>query len=202
MTTTFASRTRPFTSPHPVKELQKDAVKRKKDFLKQRTADIDNLLKNNPGDQDKQYWSMVYDLEHSPPTTGRAQLLEFGIVPVPPQELTLNKELHDELWTIIEALSKGGIYLINTDHLDDTNLYARLYYRILDEPCRMMPPGLECAEYIDCLHPMDLDFPLARKMSEREPPALNTGEYMRGPICAFTGELVVRDAYIPRPSWS
>lgn len=202
MTTTFAARTRPFTSPHAIKALQKEAVKRKQDFLKQRTESINDLIKSNPDDNDKQYWSMVYDLEHAPPTTGRAQLLEYGIVPVPPQELTLNKELHDELWTIIEALSKSGIFLLNTDHLDDSNLYARLYYRILDEPCKMMPASVECAEYIDVLHPMDLDFPLGKQMTEREPPVPNLGEYMRGPICAFTGELVVRDAYVPRPSWS
>ena len=121
---------------------------------------------------------------------------------IPINGMTLNKELHDELWTIIEALSKSGIYLLNTDHLDDSNLYARLYYRILDEPCKMMPASLECAEYIDVLHPMDLDFPLAKRMTERDPIVPNLGEYMRGPICAFTGELVVRDAYIPRPSWS
>lgn len=201
MTTTFAARTRPFTSPHRIKEIQYDAVKRKQDFIKQRTKCIEDLVKDNPSEPDKFYWTMVYDMEHAPSTTGRAQLLEFGIVPTPPQELQLSSELHDELWTIIEGLSKSGIYLINTDHLSDANLYARLYYRILDEPCRMMP-GLEAAEYIDVLHPMDLDFPLGKQLAERMPPEPNTETYTRGPWCFAEGVLSNRDKFLPRPKWA
>jgi exopolyphosphatase/guanosine-5'-triphosphate,3'-diphosphate pyrophosphatase len=84
-------------------------------------------------------------------------LLEHRIVPVPPQDLVSDDDLHDELWTVIEALDASGVYLVNTEHMGDRDLYARLYYRILDEPTRCLPPDSEAAEYIDCLHPMDLN---------------------------------------------
>ena len=110
--------------------------------------------------------------------SGRSQILEFGIVPTPPQELATYVDLHDELWTIIEGLSLVGLFLMNTDHLTDRDLYCRLYYKILDEPCKMMPPEADCAEYIECLHPMDLSFPRAHLLSARGTvaPRCATGE--------------------------
>jgi hypothetical protein len=141
---------------------------------------------------------MIYDLEMAPKTTGRAQLLESGIVPVPPQELYTSTALHDELWTIVEALSNAGIYLINTDHLNDIDLYCRLYYRILDEPCQMLPPESECVEYIDVLHPMDTDFPLGSAMVKRGSAICNPdASYERGPVCNLPGVLCTRDIYLP-----
>jgi len=202
MTVTYATRTRPFTDPHPASKLKLEALERKRAFLNQRKQCIEDLVKDNPAEPDRFYWTMVYDMEHAPTTTGRAQLLEHGIVPVPPQELVLSSELHDELWTIIEALSESGIFLLNTDHLNDANLYARLYYRILDEPCRMMPPGLEAAEYIDCLHPMDLEYPIGKMMAGRNTNADRADEYKRGPVCCQEGILHSRDQYIPRPEWA
>jgi len=200
MTTTFAKRTRPFTSPHNIKSLVAEAKKTRKDFMAQRKETIADLVKNNPSEPDEFYWTMVYDLEHAPSTTGRAQLLEFGIVPTPPQDLEFLSDIHDELWTIIEALSKCGIQLLNTDHLTDADLYARLYYRILDEHCKMMPTPSTCIEYIDVLHPMDLDYPLGKAMLDRGPAILADKPYERAPIFSIKGELANRDMYLPTQS--
>jgi hypothetical protein len=199
MTTTFAARTRPFTCPHQIADLQAEALNTRKQFVAERKTKIAELVKSaSPEDKDEFYWTMIYDLEMAPKTTGRAQLLESGIVPVPPQELFTPADLHDELWTIIEALSKAGIYLINTDHLNDIDLYSRLYYRILDEPCQMLPPDSECVEYIDVLHPMDTDFPLGQAMVKRGSAICNPCvSYKRGPICNLPGMLSSRDIYLP-----
>jgi hypothetical protein len=199
MTSTFATRTRPFTCPHQIADLQAEALSTRKQFVAERKTKIAELVKSaSPEDKDEFYWTMIYDLEMAPKTTGRAQLLESGIVPVPPQELFTPTDLHDELWTIIEALSKAGIYLINTDHLNDASLYARLYYRILDEPCQMLPPDSECVEYIDVLHPMDTDFPLGQALLKRGSAICNPGApYKRGPICNLPGVLSTRDIYLP-----
>lgn len=155
-------------------------------------------------DADRVHWSMHYDMECSPATTGRAMLLEHRIVPVPPQDLPRPDELHDELWTVIEGLAASGVFLLHTDHLPDRDLYARLYYRILDEPTRMMPPGSEAAEFIDCLHPMDIEVGrVAHALVRRneaggvEPAAGEGAE--RGPVCdAPMGD---RDRWLPGPAW-
>lgn len=199
-TTTFAARTRPYTSPHPVTDLQADARNLRASFAATRKQEIARLIKSAaPEDKDEFYWTMIYDLEMAPSTTGRAQILEYGIVPTPPQELSTYGEIHDELWTVIEALSRCGIYLLNTDHLNDTDLYNRLYFKILDEPCKMMPPEADCAEYIDCLHPMDLHFPRTNLLSARGTvaPRMQDNPYERGPICLQVTGLVDRDRYLP-----
>lgn len=153
-------------------------------------------------DTDRVHWSMHYDMECSPATTGRAMLLEHRIVPVPPQDLRRPDDLHDELWTVIEGLAASGVFLLNTDHLPDRDLYARLYYRILDEPTRLMPPQSEAAEYIDCLHPMDL-WPgsagdlLHRRLASKGESAPARGPGIRGP--RFDAGLGERDRWMPRP---
>jgi hypothetical protein len=129
--------------------------------------------------------------------------LEHRVVPVPPQDLVSDDDLHDELWTVIEALDASGVYLVNTEHMADRDLYARLYYRILDEPTRCLPPDSEAAEYIDCLHPMDLNpgsmgsrmFERMEKRGAPKPVAREDGT--RGPVCR--NALCDRDRWLPRP---
>lgn len=201
--TAIATRTRPFTSPHPVANIQADAIARRDEHFAIRRTCIADLVRDNPQEPDEFYWTMVYDLEHAPTVTARARLLEHGIIPVPPQELTNDTDLHDELWTIIEGLSLVGLFLMNTDHLTDRDLYCRLYYKILDEQTRLMPPASEAAEYIDCFHSMDVGYPLSTRFNRRgSPPARNPADYKRGPICATLGTLQNRDTHLPGSSFS
>lgn len=200
MTSTFAVRTRPFTSPYPIASIQADALSNRKDYDKKRKDEIKRLISSAPEDNKEEfYWTMVYDLELAPTSTTRALLLEQGIIPVPPQELADSKDLHDELWTIIEAMSKCGVFLINTDHLTDRDLYCRLYYRILDESVRMMPPAAEAAEFIDCLHSLDIEYPLGKALLKRGQSVPSEAPYFRGQIHSVPGHLGDRDAYLPKP---
>ena len=201
-------RRRAFRSPVPEAQLDAmaaDVRRARAEHLAERSRRIDELVaqaKGDGNDPDRCFWSIHYDMECSPSTTGRAMLLEHRIVPVPPQDLPAPAELHDELWTVIEALAASGVFLLNTDHLADRDLYARLYYRILDEPTRLMPPQSEAAEYIDCLHPMDLHpgavgDRLFRRLQRKgeSPPARGPG--LRSP--AFATSLCERDRWMPRP---
>jgi len=146
-----------------------------------------------------------YDLNHAATVSGRTQLLRFGIIPVPPQELNGAEDLHDELWTVIEGLACAGVFLINTDHMSDGDLYARLYFRILEEPTKLIPESI-CAEFIDCLHPMDEVHPRGKRMAERKADAntiMQDGprDQVRGPICERSSDPDVmydRDAHLPR----
>ena len=204
MKTTIATRTRPYTDPHPIPTIQADAIARRDEHFATRRTRIADLVRDNPQEPDEFYWTMVYDLEHAPTVTSRARLLEHGIIPVPPQELAGAAILHDELWTIIEALSLVGIYLMNTGHLTDSDLYARLYYRILDEETRLMPPSSEAAEYIDCLHPMDMHHHLGKMLASRcgKMPNPTNRPYIRGPKFTMPYTLNSRDEHLPRPSFA
>lgn len=197
-----ATRTRPYTSPHPIARLQANAIATRDQHFATRQTCIADMVRDNPQEPDEFYWTMVYDLEHAPTVTGRARLLEHGIIPVPPQELTDPTSLHDELWTVIEALSMVGIFLFNTNHLTDSDLYARLYYRILDEPTRLMPPAAEAAEFIDCLHPLDLDYPLGKLLlaCAAAPSFQQNPPNKRGPVCSTPGVLQSRDSTLPAPT--
>ena len=203
--TAIATRTRPYTSPYPVTELQEGAIAKRDEQFAERNRVIKAMMDQSYEDEpDPIQYAMIYDFDQAPDVTSRQRLLEHGIIPVPPQELVEPVSMHDELWTIIEAMSLTGIYLMNTGHLTDSDLYARLYYRILDEPTRLMPPSSEAAEFIDCLHPMDLDHPLGQMMTRREPeihPTPTAKAYKRGPKCTVPYTLNERDEHLPRPSW-
>jgi hypothetical protein len=154
---------------------------------------------------------MVHDFELAPGTTGRATLLEHGLVPLPPQDLVDDEAVHDELWTVIEALASAQVFLLHTDHLTDRDLYARLYYRILDEPTRGLPPEAGGAEFIDVLHPLDVDCGgVGRRLRDRldamagAPRAPGAGPGVRGPRCpAMRGcePPADRDRWLPHPGW-
>ena len=172
-----------------------------------RARRIDELVakaRASGGIEDRFHWTLVYDLEMAPLTTGRALLLEHRIIPVPPQDLEAPDALHDELWTVVEALAACGVFLVNTDHLDDRDLYGRLYYRILDEPTRALPPESEASEFIDCLHPLDVESGgLGRHLADRltagdRPASSMHSPGIRGP--AFRRAPADRDRWLPRPT--
>ena len=196
----IATRTRPYTDPHPTTRIQEDALHRQRERIAERKRAISRLVAEAPADQKEIFhWTLVYDLEQAPLVTSRELLLTQGIIPCPPQELITDLDVHDELWTVVEAMAKTGIFLLNTDHMCDRDLYARLYFRILDEQTRGLPPASEACEYIDCLHPLDMDHPLGKQMLNRKEPS-RPNDYCRGPVCPLPGSLADRDRYLPRPS--
>jgi hypothetical protein len=170
-----------------------------------RDARIDELLQDARAKghlEDRSYWMLVYDFEMAPTTNGRTMLLEHGIIPVPPQDLSGEDQIHEALWTVIEALGASGVYLLNTDHLTDTQLYERLFYKILDEPTQCLPPASGSCEYIDVLHQMDIDAGgLGCQLNQR----LLDGVHPSGPC--VKGERAPpqkkpigdRDRFLPRP---
>ena len=203
MSTTFATRNRPFTPPYNVTPIAREAAARRKSRECDRAEAIKSLVSSAPVDnKDEFYWTLVYDTERAPSVTGREMILEYGIIPVPPQELVATADLHDELWTIIESLSRCSVYLINTNHLCDRDLYSRLYYRILDEECRALPPSSEAAEFIDCLHPIDMEHPIGKSLytsNANNLPTSQPAHYTRSPEYNTIGTLCSRDTYLPKP---
>jgi hypothetical protein len=103
--------------------------------------------------------AIVYDAEHAPFSTNRAQLAEIGVeVPraAPGAAGALDglggldpRSVHETLWRIIYGLSYLGIFLCGTDHLDDRSLLKVLCTRILEETVRDVPPSADMSEFID-----------------------------------------------------
>lgn len=87
---------------------------------------------------DRFYWMLVYDMEMAQMTTNAAQLLDIGI----------NTETAS-LWEIVNGLADLGIYLLNTNYVEDAELLARLKNEITHEPVRDLPPTYGVNEFVD-----------------------------------------------------
>lgn len=80
----------------------------------------------------EQFWRQVVDFETAGTTDLVKELKAIGVdLPEPD---TLNDDaLHSTLWATIEALSRLGVYLDQTDHLSDRELYTLLCRELLPE---------------------------------------------------------------------
>lgn len=117
-------------------EQRMQAVIRRK--RKERDLKIATLVGQNGGAQSvlgRAYWAMVYDFEQAPWTTNGKQLEELGVEVPHPDTLT-GEELGDLLSDVFVGLGLLGVYLVHTDHLTDSELYARLREEVLAEPVR------------------------------------------------------------------
>jgi hypothetical protein len=198
----FGKRQRVFTYPRDLTEIVIEANEERMARHSKRAEYLEEFV----GTDEHFPKMMHYDLELAPNVTGRELLLCHGIVPVPPQELKSPLVLHDELWTIIEALALNGVFLLNTDHLSDSELYARMYYAILNESTRAVPPSDQCSEFIDLAHPMDVEFPKYKAMVTRDGQHMGpnvtkrTSAYERGMLYLTVTTLAERDRSLPKPS--
>jgi hypothetical protein len=77
------------------------------------------------------------------------ELLEQRGVTVPPAAELDETALHERLWSVIRAMAGIGMFLANTNHLSDRELYERLESAILREPAFLMPDDPFCGEHYD-----------------------------------------------------
>ena len=68
--------------------------------------------------------------ENGPTTTNFAQLIEHGIQLPDPDSIS-DADITAKLWEVIAGLSKLRVYLDQTDHLNDRELYAMLWRDVL-----------------------------------------------------------------------
>ncbi len=117
----------------------------------ERQRRIDDLVaraKAAGGCADRMFWTLHHDFELAPMTTNAEQLREVGLE-LPPEGTLTERALSEHLWEVFETLADLGIYLVNTDHLDDRSLYKLLQERVLQEPVRDLPPSPGVHEFID-----------------------------------------------------
>ncbi len=96
------------------------------------------------------FWEYVVAFEKAPRGTLFAQLHRAGVALPPPDSMT-DDELHAKLWKVINKLVELRVFLYNTDHLSDRDLYAQLWDDLLREEIVIMPPNADSAYHLDII---------------------------------------------------
>jgi len=119
-------------------QTEKEAIRKRIAELKREADKLSGGIfasyesKATPPEILEQFWERVVALEKTPTTTNFAQLTAAGVDLPSPKELS-DEEVSEKLNTIIEELAKLRVFLTNTNHLSDRELYQRLWERTLQE---------------------------------------------------------------------
>lgn len=113
---------------------------------KMKTGSLDDC----PAEVEESFWQHVVDYEKAPWTTNFQQLEQAG-VSLPAPDSLKDEELTAKLWEVIEKLSLLRVFIEQTDHLSDRELYTHLWTNSLREETKAMPMSGDCACHIQLL---------------------------------------------------
>lgn len=102
-----------------------------------------------PGLQE-QFWQQVVEFETAGTTDLVKELKAVGVDLPDPDSLN-DEALHSALWATIEALGRMRVYLDQTDHLSDRELYTLLWRDLLPEEMAALDVDGGSAWHIDIL---------------------------------------------------
>jgi hypothetical protein len=103
-----------------------------------------------PEEMEEAFWKQVVDYEEAPWTTNFQQLENAG-VSLPPPDSLKDEELTAKLWEIIQKLALLRVFIAQTDHLSDRELYTHLWTDSLREETKAMPLVANAAYHIELL---------------------------------------------------
>jgi hypothetical protein len=98
------------------------------------TAKLDDCS----SETEEAFWKYVVDYENAPWTTNFQQLENAGVSLPPPDSLD-DEELTAKLWEVIRKLPLFSVFIEDTDHLSDRELYTRLWTDFLREETKAFP---------------------------------------------------------------
>jgi hypothetical protein len=98
----------------------------------------------------EQFWRHVVEFETAG-TTDLVKELKAAGVDIPDPHSLNDEALHSALWTTIEALGRMRVYLDQTDHLSDRELYTLLWGELLREEMPALDPDDGSAWHVDIL---------------------------------------------------
>jgi hypothetical protein len=96
------------------------------------------------------FWKQLVDCEEAPWTTNCQQLENAG-VSLPPPDSLKDEELTAKLWEIIQKLALLHVFIEQTDHLSDRELYTHLWTDSLREETKALPLAANSACHIQML---------------------------------------------------
>jgi hypothetical protein len=103
-----------------------------------------------PAELEESFWKHVVDYEE-PPWTTHFHQLEMAGVSLPPPDLLNDQEVTAKLWEVIQKLALLRVFIEQTDHLSDRELYRHLWTDSLREETKMLPPAANSAWHIQPL---------------------------------------------------
>lgn len=112
---------------------------------------IDTLVSNGKF-PDQMVAALHYDFNEAPLTTNCDMLQSAGVLIVEPKDIIEtcgSFTLH--LNHLIHSLAALNVFLVNTNHLTDEQLYTKLWEGPLKDEVRFLPPSEGVAEYIDMI---------------------------------------------------
>jgi hypothetical protein len=107
-------------------------------------------LDDYPADVEEEFWQHVVDYEEAPWTTNFQQLEKAGVSLPPPDSLE-DEELTAKLWEVIQKLALLHVFIEQTDHLSDRELYTHLWTDSLREETKALPMAAHSAYHIQML---------------------------------------------------
>jgi hypothetical protein len=107
-------------------------------------------LDDCPAEIEESFWKYVVDYEEAPSTT-HFQQLEMAGVSLPAPDSLNDEELTEKLWEIIHKLALLRVFIGQTNHLSDRELYKHLWTDSLREETKMLPPTANSAWHIEML---------------------------------------------------
>ncbi len=111
---------------------------------------VEGELEECPPEVTEQFWEQVVDYEKAPWTTNFKQLEEAGME-LPAPETLSDEQLTKKLWEVIHGLALLRVFLDDTDHLSDRELYTELWSDILREEVKAVPLDEDGAYHVSPL---------------------------------------------------
>lgn len=118
--------------------------------LKRRTEELGGYIETDgledyPAEVEEGFWKHVVDYEEAPWTTNFQQLENAG-VSLPSPDSLKDDELTAKLWEVIQKLALLHVFIEQTDHLSDRELYTHLWTDSLREETKAvgLAPNAGC----------------------------------------------------------
>jgi len=148
--------TKPKAEDGPEKNIPEEQKEDKIEALKRRAEELSGgpmevgSLDDYPAEVEEEFWQHVVDYEEAPWITNFQQLEQAG-VSLPAPDSLKDEELTAKLWEVIQKLALLHVFIEQTDHLSDRELYIHLWTESLREETKALAMGANSAYHIQLL---------------------------------------------------